>query len=404
MTIGIASPISSGCFLESLDDASRIEALGLSTDCAPAVTSLAKEFLNMGQRVVIFTLDPKATCQMVLRGKNLVIYVAPATSPNKFKRALSPFLGRNIRLIKKLFEVNSEKLDVLSVHWTRDYALAARQFLGNIPVFVTVRDIIPYIIKKQKWNIHSYNWAIIYIMNEMVMRNNKYNFIANSEYTAVMVKHYWNRNIPIIPNPILDEYFNLNYTVDKSPQPFVLSTISISAPDDKRKNIHTLLKAFHIVRTKNKNVTLNLIGASFISDNHIIMKWKADGLLDGVKLCGSMKHDDVLKILCETHLMVHPSLEETFGNTLIEAMAVGCPVLGGENSGAVPYVLNHGKAGWLCDVTKEEKLAKAILDIIANPIQAFTKACVAKLYCKERFSSSKVAKQYIQIFNSKIDT
>ena len=211
------------------------------------VTSLAKEFLNMGQRVVIFTLDPKATCQMVLRGKNLVIYVAPAASPNKFKRALSPFLGRNIRLIKKLFEVNSEKLDVLSVHWTRDYALAARQFLGNIPVFVTVRDIIPYVIKKQKWNIHSYNWAIIYIMNEMVMRNNKYNFIANSEYTAVMVKHYWNRNIPIIPNPILDEYFNLNYTVDKSPQPFVLSTISISAPDDKRKNIHTLLKAFHIV-------------------------------------------------------------------------------------------------------------------------------------------------------------
>ena len=114
MTIGIASPISSGCFLESLDDASRIEALGLSTDWAPAVTSLAKEFLNMGQRVVIFTLDPKATCQMVLRGKNLVIYVAPAASPNKFKRALSPFLGRNIRLIKKLFEVNSEKALIIN--------------------------------------------------------------------------------------------------------------------------------------------------------------------------------------------------------------------------------------------------------------------------------------------------
>lgn len=402
MTIGIASPISSKCFLESLDEVSRVKALGLSTDCAPAVTSLAKEFLNMGQRVVIFTLDPKATCQMVLRGNNLVIHIAPATSLNKFKRTLSPFFGRDIRLIKKLFEENDEKLDVLSVHWTRDYALAVRQFLGHIPVFVTVRDIIPYIIKKQKWNIHSYNWAIIYVMNERVMHNNMYNFIANSEYTAAMVRHYWNKNIPVIPNSTLDEYFNLSFIADKSLQPFILSTISNSAPDDKRKNIHTLLKAFHIVRTKNKNVILNLIGASFTSENPIIMKWKAEKLLEGVTLRGTMNHGDVLRSLCKTHLMVHPSLEETFGNTLIEAMAVGCPVLGGENSGAVPYVLNHGKAGWLCDVTKEEKLAKAILDIITNPARAFTKACVAKLYCKEHFSASKVAEQYIQIFNSKI--
>lgn len=401
MNIGIASPISPGCFLDFLDESSRLEALKLSQDSAPAVTTLTREFLKMGQRVVVFTLDPKAVCKIVLKGKNLVIHVAPATPSNKIKRLFSPFFGRNIRLIKKLFRENDEKFDVLSVHWTRDYAVAARQYLGSIPVFVTVRDIIPYIVKKQAWNIHLCNWVIIYMMNEMVMRNHKYNFIANSEYTAAMVKHYWHRDIPVIPNSTHDDYFNLTYQADKTLKPFVLSTISNSAPNDQRKNICTLLKAYQIVRLTRKDVVLNLIGANFTSNNPILIQWKAEGLLDGVKLCGAMKHEDVLNNLSKTHLMVHPSLEETFGNTLIEAMAVGCLVLGGENSGAVPYVLNHGKAGCLCDVTKEEKLAQAILDIIADPTQALAKAYTAKIYCKEHFSSNIIAQRYIQVFNSK---
>ena len=402
MTIGIASPFSSGCFLEYLNESSQKECVKLSSDCAPAVTTLAKEFLRIGYRVIIFTLDAKASKYMTLYGENLVIHVAPSFSANRWKRLFDPFIGRNIRLIRKLFGENSEKIDVISVHWTRDYAIASKRYIGQIPVFVTVRDIIPYILKKQRISLRIYNWWIIYLMNEWVMRNNDYRFIANSEYTAAMIRHYWKKDVPIIPNPILDCYFSLENHASAITDQYVLSTISMSQPNDKRKNILTLLKAFKLVRAKKQNIILNLIGQTFTKENPQIIELEKQGFLDGVVLCGSMKHDKVLDVLCETHLMVHPSHEETFGNTLIEAMAVGCPILGGINSGAVPYVLNHGEAGYLCDVSQAEELANSILKIIDNPALAFEKAKKAKIYCRKKFSSEKIAEEYIQQFRNSI--
>jgi glycosyltransferase involved in cell wall biosynthesis len=84
--------------------------------------------------------------------------------------------------------------------------------------------------------------------------------------------------------------------------------------------------------------------------------WDSLKLLKNVNLLGSIKHDDLIDILDDSSLLVHPSLEETFGNTLIEAMARRLPVLGGENSGAVPYVLNYGKAGFLCNVSDSDDI------------------------------------------------
>lgn len=402
MTIGIASPISPASFAEYLDAESAILTEGLSSDMAPAVTTLAMEFLEAGHSLVVFTLDPKARKAMTLKGEKITMYVAPSASSNRVARFFDPFFARNIRLISDMFRYNRQKIDVLSVHWTRDYAVAARIFIGKIPVFVTVRDIIPYVLKRQKMGIRYYNWCIIYLMNEWVLRHKGYNFIANSRYTANCVMQYWGKDVPVIPNPTLEKYFDIEYNPGNVSEEFKIATISISQPDDKRKNILTLLNAFKLVRMKCKKVSLYLIGQTFTPENEVIRKWGELGLLDGVTLIGGMKHDDVLDFLSHTHLMVHPSLEETFGNTLIEAMAVGCPVLGGENSGAVPYVLDHGETGYLCDVTKEDAMADAILRIMKNPWDAMEKAAKAKEYCRQQFSSKSIAQEYLKLFESKL--
>lgn len=401
MTIGLASPISTGSFAEFLEGSSCQECAMLSLDEAPAVTTLARELLKMGHRLVIFTLDPKATRKMMFRGENIVVYVAPAISDGKWRKVFDTCVGSEVKLIKTLFRENTEKLDVMSVHWTRAYALAAKIYLGKLPVFVTVRDIIPYIFQQQKLGLSSYRWFAIYCMNELVMRNKAYRFIANSEYTAVMVKHYWGADIPVIPNPIDDSFFDLTYRATNSSTSLVLTTISTSQPGDKRKNISTLVKAFELVRIKRPNVVLNLVGRAFTDDNPQLKDWKEQGLLKNVVLRGAMSHDEVVGLLCETHLMVHPSMEETFGNTLIEAMAVGCPVLGGQKSGAVPYVLNHGEVGNLCDVSDEKEMANVILSILDHLSDAFHKATKAKEYCKKRFSSRRIAQEYVNMFTLK---
>ena len=404
MTIAIASPISTGAFSEFLNEESKVRCEELSKNYAPAVTTLAKEFISAGHKLIIFTLDPKATDELTLIGESVTIYVAPAVLTNRLKRGLSPFIGRDVRMINKLFNRNREPIDVISVHWTRDYAIAARRFIKQIPVFVTVRDIIPYILSTQKLTLRNYRWWIIYLMNEYVMLHKDYKFIANSQYTANSIKRYWNKDVPVISNPTLDKYFKIKYSPANPDKVFEISTISISHPDDKRKNILSLLKAFQIVHKKFSNTRLNLIGPSFSEENPVVKQLSMTGLLNGVKLRGAMAHDEVLKFLSQSHLMVHPSLEETFGNTLIESMAVGCPVVGGIHSGAVPFVLENGKAGYLCNVESAETLAETIIKVIESPEDRERISQYAKGYCNKNYSSKNIAQQYLQLFKDAIQS
>ena len=400
MTIGLVSPISSALLAHWLDPDSREQAEKLSRVDGPAVTTMAEEFLRSGHRLIIFTLDSAVSEYKRLDGDNLTIHIGPAKSKNKFVRLFDPF-GKDILTLRKMFKAANVIPDVISAHWTRDHAIASLYFNGKCPVFVTVRDIMPYIIK-DKHGIRNYAWYLHYLKNEYVMRRHCLNFIANSEYTAVSVKHYWDVEAPVIPNPIDRKFIESDLKHTSIPGKFVIATISMSMPSDTRKNIPTLLKAFRTVKRHHPESVLSLIGPCMVTDNKDIIRYRAEGLLDGVELMGSISHEEVVSQLLHTDLMVHPSLEETFGNTLVEAMAAGCPVLGGNKSGAVPYVLDHGKMGILCDVSDENKLAETICGIIESKNELPALSEQARLYCRQKFSSNIIAGQYIDLFNASL--
>jgi L-malate glycosyltransferase len=52
---------------------------------------------------------------------------------------------------------------------------------------------------------------------------------------------------------------------------------------------------------------------------------------------------------------------------LIEAMACGVPVIGGDHSGAVPWTLEEGRCGFLCDVRNEAVLAETMIKVMRQP-------------------------------------
>ncbi|MDE7397076.1 MAG: glycosyltransferase family 4 protein [Muribaculum sp.] len=398
MTIGILSNISVASLAGWLNESDRVSATRLSANSAPSVTTLALEWLKAGHRLVVFTLDPEADDMMVLKGDRLTVYVAPAVAKSRIARLVSPF-GRDVRLLMKMIHSADEHIDVVSVHWTRDYAIAARYFLDRCKVFVTVRDIMPYIIK-QIHGLRNYAWYVTYLKNEYVMRSHGFCFIANSDYTAESVKKYWGMDVPVIPNPVDDRYLEIPLHSEHRRGGFSMATISMSVLDDKRKNIPALLDAFAIVRTKYPDVSLELIGPSFNTQDDTVIRYMSARKLRGVSLVGSLPHDVVVERLRHVDLMVHPSLEETFGNTLVESMAVGCPVLGGENAGAVPSVLDYGRAGFLCDITSADAIADKIMEIIENPELRQKIAEAGREYCRSRYSSAVIAARYISMFES----
>ena len=64
------------------------------------------------------------------------------------------------------------------------------------------------------------------------------------------------------------------------------------------------------------------------------------GLGERVHFCGRIPHDELPQVLSQADLLVQPSLgEESFGITLVEAMACALPVLASRQGGMTEIVL-----------------------------------------------------------------
>jgi L-malate glycosyltransferase len=78
---------------------------------------------------------------------------------------------------------------------------------------------------------------------------------------------------------------------------------------------------------------------------------------------------------------------------LLEAMAAGTPVVGGSDSGAVPWVV--GDAGLVTDVRKPELLAATIIELLENPGHACRIGALGRRSALSRFSLPSVVDAYL---------
>jgi glycosyltransferase involved in cell wall biosynthesis len=95
-------------------------------------------------------------------------------------------------------------------------------------------------------------------------------------------------------------------------------------------------------------------------------------------------------------LLLHPSLEESFGMVAAEALAAGIPVVGGQRSGALPWVV--GQAGRLVDVTDPQALAAAMLELLGDPALAARLGQEGRRGVLGRFGAQAVAAAYEDLY------
>ena len=120
--------------------------------------------------------------------------------------------------------------------------------------------------------------------------------------------------------------------------------------------------------------------------------------IEGVVLLGPTAHPQVLERVAASTLLLHTSIEESFGMALAEAMAYGVPVVAGQASGAVPWVVGQG--GLLVDVHRPEAVATAISQLLADPVLYEQLAAQAAANVAERFPLAKVAGQYLALLQA----
>ncbi|HEU0081169.1 MAG TPA: glycosyltransferase family 4 protein [Candidatus Paceibacterota bacterium] len=72
---------------------------------------------------------------------------------------------------------------------------------------------------------------------------------------------------------------------------------------------------------------------------------------------GFVSHDDLPRYLQASDIFVRPSVSEGFGNSFIEAMAAGVPVIATPVGGIVDF-LRHKETGLFCEVNSPEDIAR----------------------------------------------
>lgn len=392
MKIGIASPIDVRVFLPYIENQTDRDIINMFHGInAPSVATLALSLLSAGNKVKIFTLTEKS---YVIKSDNVDIIAVKSFNVHVIKQFIG--IWEDAARLKNAIECNLDGLDVLHAHWTYSYAYACKNFTSKLPVFCTIRDWAPYIFKFV--NLKSkIQWASKMIMANKVYRINGMHFIANSPYTASTVQKNVKLEVETIPNSVLDSFFE---KVERRDVPN-LKIICISSSHDDRKNMVSLFKAFSIVMKSYPDATLDIIGKPFYPDNPSLKKFYDENLInENVNLIGVVKHHILKDYLDKASVFVSPSLEETFGNTFLESIARKLPTIGGKYSGAVPFVLHHGEAGYLCDVSSPEEIAKMIIYVHTHKDEAREKAERAIEIIKSEYSESIVCKKHIELYRS----
>ena len=84
------------------------------------------------------------------------------------------------------------------------------------------------------------------------------------------------------------------------------------------------------------------------------------GLEDCVSLEHRLSQEEVYSRMRKASLLLMPSMEEGLPNVVVEAMALGLPVLS-TDCGGVSELIDDGVEGWIVPIRNPEALAEAVM-------------------------------------------
>jgi glycosyltransferase involved in cell wall biosynthesis len=114
-----------------------------------------------------------------------------------------------------------------------------------------------------------------------------------------------------------------------------------------------------------ENIKLLVIGIGPL-ESELKAQAKDLGLETRIIFAGLKKYEDIPKYLATSDIFIRPSLSEGMGNSFIEAMAAGVPVIA-TPVGGIPDFLKEGETGLFCEVQNPQSIAEKVQMILDNP-------------------------------------
>ncbi|HRY52897.1 MAG TPA: glycosyltransferase family 4 protein [Candidatus Portnoybacteria bacterium] len=114
-----------------------------------------------------------------------------------------------------------------------------------------------------------------------------------------------------------------------------------------------------------------------------------------------VSHKEMVKYLKVSDVFVRPSLSEGLGNSFLEAMAAGLPIIGTEVGGIPDFLINK-KTGLFCEVANPKDLADKISLLLVDEKLRQELILSGQQLVAEKYEWHKITKQMEAIFNKLI--
>jgi glycosyltransferase involved in cell wall biosynthesis len=203
------------------------------------------------------------------------------------------------------------------------------------------------------------------------------------------------RPIDIVPNTFNKRLFSLKPT-RKNRLNGQFNLLFVGRLDTEQKNLPSLLRAMQrLSMSEEAKYRLSIIGDGKLRKQYELLA-KELKIDMHCRFIGSPPRDVVAREMGECDLLVLPSLFETFGVVVIEAMAVGRPVLATACGG--PETMITPATGKVVLPDDDLSLVKGIRDICSN-IDSFDPEAISS-YAEKNFGSTAVTYLMTEIYKS----
>ncbi|MCX5871333.1 MAG: glycosyltransferase family 4 protein [Deltaproteobacteria bacterium] len=231
---------------------------------------------------------------------------------------------------------------------------------------------------------------------ERVGRRQMRDVIAISPFVLEELAGQFTGRIHMIANPVDEGYFGIERKVER---PVILYGGHVV----RGKNVLGLLQAFRLVARAVPNTLLRIAGshpdAGYLIECRAFLE--SHRLQDKVQFLGELNLPQLQSAFAGASVVALLSFQETAPLVVAEAMAAGVPVVTSK-AGGLPYMVRHGKNGFLTDTDNPEEAAGYLIRLLRDRDLNRTMGKAARSYAREQFHPRIVARKTLQVYHTRL--
>ncbi|MCX7548385.1 glycosyltransferase [Xanthomarina sp. F1114] len=310
------------------------------------------------------------------------------------ERSFSPISDlKTVLWLKDFFKNNH--FDLIHTYDTKPaFLVPLSQLKTKTPITRTVTGLGTIFMSK---SLSSAILRKVYVFLHTIVKNRVYTTIFQNEDDKDLFLKYnliTNNNCSLILSSGI-ELKLISQRAKRNNKPFTFICVARLVYE---KGIINLLEAARIINNKGYSFKYLIVGP-LEENSKKLNKDILNQYEDIVDLLGA--RNDVLQLLETSDAFVLPTFREGFSRVLLEAAAVGIPIVSTNVTGVRDFT-RHQKEAILVEPQNSEDLAKAMIEIATNTKLA-DKLVENALNHVKLFSLENVSKQYIAIFNTAIN-